>query len=103
MTETARLLAFPTPERHVLVVGAGALATRRVDDLARARTAVTVCAPSLSDGMFDLLVEHRIRWERRWPTPADLVDAWLVHVVSGRPEVDARVRTWVEERRAHAS
>ena len=94
-----RLLGRPTPGTHVLVVGGGAVAARRVHALARTGASVLVVAPRLSDAMFDLLAERRILWENRPVRESDLDAAWLVHVAAGDDRAEARVRAWVSRRR----
>ncbi len=94
-----RLLALPAPGRHVLVVGGGAVAARRVQALSWAGVTVLVVAPRLSDAMFDLLAERRITWENRPVREADLDQAWLVHVAVGCAQAEALVRSWVWRRR----
>ncbi len=89
--DRTRLLAFPRPDRRAVVVGGGPLAARRAAALTRAHTPVTVFAPSLCDDVFDLLAERLVSWENRWPTAADLLDAWLVHAATGDADRDARV------------
>ncbi|MBR7744521.1 hypothetical protein KC207_14590 [Phycicoccus sp. BSK3Z-2] len=89
--DRTRLLALPRPDRRAVVVGGGQVAARRAAALTRSRTPVTVYAPRLCDDVFDLLVEHLVSWEDRWPTAADLRDAWLLHAASGDPAVDARI------------
>lgn len=89
--DRTRLLGFPRPDRRAVVVGGGPLAARRAAGLARASTPVTVFAPALCDEVFDLLAERLVTWENRWPTSADLADAWLVHAATGDAEHDARV------------
>ncbi|EAP99775.1 hypothetical protein JNB_06389 [Janibacter sp. HTCC2649] len=97
--DTVRVLDFPTPQRHVLVVGGGVVAAARVDALAQSSHAVTVIAATLCDDMFDLLAERRITWENRAPRPSDLDRVWLVHAATGDAALDAQVRGWVEARR----
>ncbi|MBM6405611.1 hypothetical protein JQN72_15305 [Phycicoccus sp. CSK15P-2] len=89
--DRTRLLAFPRPDRAAVVVGGGALAARRAAHLTRSRTPVVVFSPTLCDDVFDLLVEHLVTWENRWPTPRDLRRAWLVHAATGDAQLDARV------------
>jgi uroporphyrin-III C-methyltransferase/precorrin-2 dehydrogenase/sirohydrochlorin ferrochelatase len=98
-TDVTRLLDFPSADRHVLVIGGGHLAARRVHALARKSVPVTVVARTLCDELFDLLAERRISWENRSPVEADLDDVWLVHVATGDAEADAAVLGWVETRR----
>lgn len=101
--DRTRLLGFPRPDRRAVVVGGGAVAARRAAALTRAHTPVTLFAPSLCDDAFDLLAERLVAWENRWPTPADLEGAWLVHAASGDPEMDARVCTWAAHLRDRSS
>jgi uroporphyrin-III C-methyltransferase/precorrin-2 dehydrogenase/sirohydrochlorin ferrochelatase len=101
--DRTRLLAFPRPDRRAVVVGGGPVAARRAAALTRARTPVTVFAPHLCDDVFDLLAERLVTWEDRWPTLADLQDAWLVHAASGDAQVDARVCALASTWRARAS
>lgn len=97
--DAVRVLDFPTPDRHVLVVGGGVVAAARVDALAPSAHAVTVVATQLCDDMFDLLAEGRITWENRAPRPSDLDRVWLVHAATGDAALDALVCGWVEARR----
>ncbi|WP_353953176.1 NAD(P)-dependent oxidoreductase [Knoellia sp. S7-12] len=97
--DTVRVLDFPTPDRHVLVVGGGLVAAVRVDALAQSAHKVTVIAAHLCDDMFDLLAERRITWENRAPRPSDLDRVWLVHAATGDAALDALVCGWVEARR----
>jgi precorrin-2 dehydrogenase/sirohydrochlorin ferrochelatase len=92
--DRTRLLGFPRPGRRAVVVGGGPVAARRAAALTRSSTPVTVFAPLLCDDVFDLLAERLVTWENRWPTRADLADAWLVHAATGDPEIDARVCAW---------
>lgn len=89
--DRTRLLALPRPGRRAVVVGGGQVAARRAAALTLSHTPVTVFAPRLCDDVFDLLAEHLVTWEDRWPTLHDLRDAWLVHAASGDDLVDARV------------
>lgn len=100
--DRTRLLGFPRPGRRAIVVGGGPLAARRAAALTRASTPVTVYAPALCDDAFDLLAERLVTWENRWPTRADLTDAWLVHAATGDPEIDARVCAWAATLRSTA-
>ena len=100
--DRTRLLALPRPDRRAVVVGGGPLAARRAAALTRSRTPVTVFAPRLCDDVFDLLAEHLVSWEDRWPTAEDLRGAWLVHAATGDAAVDARVCELAASLRRHA-
>jgi uroporphyrin-III C-methyltransferase/precorrin-2 dehydrogenase/sirohydrochlorin ferrochelatase len=100
--DRTRLLGFPRPGRRAIVVGGGPTAARRAAALTRASTPVTVFAPALCDDVFDLLAEHLVTWENRWPVAEDLADAWLVHAATGDHEIDSRVCAWASLLRATA-
>ncbi len=92
--DRTRLLGFPRHGRRAVVVGGGLIAARRAAALTRSTTPVAVFAPVLCDEIFDLLAERLVSWENRWPTIADLHDAWLVHAATGDIDMDARVYAW---------
>lgn len=92
--DTVRLLHVPTPDRHVLVVGGGIVAARRVDSV-RPGTRVVVVSRRICDDIADLLCEPWLTWENRDPRPSDLEHAWMVHIVSCDPAIDLAVSSWV--------
>ena len=66
--------------RVVLVVGAGRIATRKVEGLVREGAVVRVVAPEVSTGMTAFVAEHAeaVTIERRPYAPADLAGVRLV-------------------------
>ncbi len=83
--------------RHVVVVGGGAVALRRVRALVDAGARVTVIAPDVTDELAALPVTVR----RRRYRDGDLTTAWLVHAATDDPSVNAavaaeadRLRVW---------
>jgi precorrin-2 dehydrogenase / sirohydrochlorin ferrochelatase len=72
---------------RVLVVGGGAVATRRVERLVEAGAEVTVVAPHASAA----IQAGQVRWHRRRYQPEDLTGAVLVVVATGHQEVDESV------------
>jgi uroporphyrin-III C-methyltransferase / precorrin-2 dehydrogenase / sirohydrochlorin ferrochelatase len=78
--------------RRVLVVGAGAVGTRRVRALVDAGAEVVVVAPEIAD-LPDGVAVHRRRFES-----ADVVGAWLVHACTADPDVNAAVAAAAERR-----
>ena len=77
--------------RHCLVVGGGAVATRRVEQLLSAGARITVVAPDLSAGILDLADAGQIstRRERFDGTLPD--DCWLVVAATGDRAVNQTV------------
>ena len=64
--------------RRVLVVGAGAIATRKVAELLAAQARVDVVAPMASDAIETLASEGALTWRARPFEPVDVDGAWLV-------------------------
>lgn len=77
--------------RRVLVVGAGAVATRRIESLLGAGAVVDVVAPQASAVIAGWAAEGRLHWHRRTFAAQDVAGAWLVHAATGDALVDAAV------------
>ena len=90
-------LALDLRGRQVLVVGGGRITARRVADLLRAGARVRLVAPELSPELAELI--GRIDWQQREFRDTDLAGAWLVHVATADPAVDARVARLADEQR----
>jgi len=84
-------------KRSVLVVGGGAIASRRVPALLSAGARVTIVSPSLTPALQGLA--DRLVWVQRRFRPSDVDDAWLVHVAVDDPAAAAEVSAACEERR----
>jgi uroporphyrin-III C-methyltransferase/precorrin-2 dehydrogenase/sirohydrochlorin ferrochelatase len=75
--------------RRVLVVGAGAVASRRIAGLLHAGAVVDVVAPAATADIVDWAVEGQVRWHARPFAVDDVIGAWLIHAATGDPAVDA--------------
>jgi len=64
---------------RVLVVGGGAVATRRVPPLLAADAEVTIVAPRLTPALRALADAGRVTWHDRLFRPSDVDGVWLVH------------------------
>lgn len=84
----------------VVVVGAGAVARRKVDSLLEAGARVRVVAPEATERIVQLADVGRVAWERRPYREGDAADALLVIGATGDGSVDRRV--YAEARRNHA-
>ncbi|NJC67192.1 uroporphyrinogen-III C-methyltransferase [Planosporangium flavigriseum] len=84
---------------RVLVVGGGAVATRRVPALLAAGADVVLVAPSLTPALHDLAAAGRVRWLDRTFEPGDVDGAWLVQVAVDDPVAAAAVSDAARERR----
>src|SRR5260370_27844098 len=108
--EQAYLLGLRLHGKRVIVVGGGAVATRRVPALLAAGADITLVSPRGSPGLEDLAASGRISWlARRYP-PGDCAGAWLVCACARALQVNEQVaadsdaqRTWcVRAADAHA-
>ncbi|MGH3546120.1 MAG: uroporphyrinogen-III C-methyltransferase, partial [Mycobacteriales bacterium] len=81
--------------RRVVVVGGGTVALRRAQALVTAGALVEVIAPRIRLELAALPVDVR----QRPYAPGDLTDAWLVHVCTDSPQVNAAVAAEAERRR----
>lgn len=88
--------------RRVLVVGAGAVAARKVDGLLACGADVVVVAPEVGDAVRALADAGAIRLHERAYRPDDLDDAWLAVTATSDREVNRAVfedgaarRLWV--------
>jgi uroporphyrin-III C-methyltransferase/precorrin-2 dehydrogenase/sirohydrochlorin ferrochelatase len=84
---------------RVLVVGGGAVATRRVPALLAAGADVVLVAPALTPALQDLATAGRVKWLARRFEPGDVDDAWLVQVAVDDPVAAAAVSDAARERR----
>jgi uroporphyrin-III C-methyltransferase/precorrin-2 dehydrogenase/sirohydrochlorin ferrochelatase len=85
--------------KRVLVVGGGAVATRRVPALLSAGARIVLVSPSLTPALRALADAGRLRWEARRFEPSDVDGCWLVHVAVNDPLAAAAVTAAAAERR----
>jgi siroheme synthase-like protein len=64
--------------RRVLVVGAGAVAERKIESLQRAKALIRVVAPEATDAIRKWAEGAELEWLARPFEDADVRDAWLV-------------------------
>jgi len=84
---------------RVLVVGGGAVATRRIPALLDAGADVVVVSPSLSPALAGLAQAGRLTWIARRFEPSDVDGAWLVHAALDDRDAAAAVSAAAHERR----
>jgi uroporphyrin-III C-methyltransferase / precorrin-2 dehydrogenase / sirohydrochlorin ferrochelatase len=77
--------------RRVLVVGGGAVATRRIPALLDAGADVVLISPAVTASLEDLAAVGRIRWEERGYADGDCAGAWLVNACTDDPAVNEAI------------
>lgn len=84
--------------RTVVVLGAGAVAERKIEELIGAGAKVRVVAPEATDRVRALAAGSAVTWERRAFASSDLDGAWLVVSATGDAEVQRRIFQEAEAR-----
>jgi siroheme synthase-like protein len=85
--------------RTVLVVGAGAVAERKVRSLLDAGARVRLVAPEASAELRRLAQDATIEWRTRRFEPKDADGAWLAFAATSDPDVQRAVAAAANERR----
>jgi siroheme synthase-like protein len=85
--------------RAVLVVGAGAMAERKVHSLLASGARVHLVAPQATAELKRLAAEGLLAWTARRFEESDLEGAWLVVAATGQAETQQRVAAAAEARR----
>jgi len=93
------LLGLRLGGRRVLVVGGGAVATRRIPALLDAVADIVLVSPSVTASLEDLAATGRIRWEPRRYADGDCAGAWLVCACTDDAAVNAAVAAEAERQR----
>jgi uroporphyrin-III C-methyltransferase / precorrin-2 dehydrogenase / sirohydrochlorin ferrochelatase len=89
--EQAYLLGLRLGGKKVVVVGGGAVATRRVPALLAAGADITLVSPGITPGLEDLAASGRITWLSRAYQPGDCAGAWLACACASGHEVNEQV------------
>ena len=92
-------LALRLDGRRVLMVGGGAVATRRVPALLAAGALVDVVSPELTPALHAYAAAGRLTWQPRRFQAADADGAWLIQVAVDDPGAADEVSVAAEQRR----
>ncbi|MBB5872156.1 siroheme synthase-like protein [Allocatelliglobosispora scoriae] len=84
---------------RVVVVGGGAIATRRVPSLLASEAVVVLVSPEITPALQGLVEAGRLEWIQRRFEPADLDGAWLVQVAVDDSTAAQQVSAAAAERR----
>ena len=90
------LLGLRLEGRLAVVVGGGAVASRRIPALLDAGAQILLVSPKVTASLEDLAAAGRIRWAARNYSPGDCAGAWLVCACTDRPQVNAAVAAAAE-------
>ncbi len=93
------LLGLRLGGRRVVVVGGGAVATRRIPALLDTGADIVLVSPAVTASLEDLAAAGRIRWEERGYADGDCAGAWLVCACTDDPAVNAAVAAGAEQQR----
>src|SRR6266487_4162596 len=93
------LLGLRLEGRCVVVVGGGAVASRRVPALLDAGAEVLLVSPKVAASLEGLAAAGRIRWEARGYQAGDCAGAWLVCACTDDPAVNSAVAAAAEGQR----
>jgi uroporphyrin-III C-methyltransferase/precorrin-2 dehydrogenase/sirohydrochlorin ferrochelatase len=85
--------------RVIIVVGAGKVAERKIEDLVEAGAAVTVVAKEATPRVRDLADRGAVVWNERSFREDDLDEAWLAVAATDDPAVQSHVWEAAEKRR----
>lgn len=82
--------------RRVVVVGGGAVSTRRVPRLLDSGADVTLISPEATPALEALVAQGRLAWERRRYADGDVAGAWYALAQTDDPRVNALVAAEAE-------
>lgn len=95
--DEAYLLGLRLRGRRVVVIGAGAVAARRVPRLLAAGADVLLISPEATPALEELAAAGRVEWRRREYQRGDCAGAWLVCACAAPAEVNASAAEEAEE------
>lgn len=86
-------------ELHIVVVGGGKVAERRVEHLLSAGAEITIVSPELSARLTELHSDGLVRWQPREYQAGDLAGSWLVQAATSSSAVNDLVAEHAKQAR----
>lgn len=77
--------------QHVVVIGGGKVAERKIHGLLEAEGKITVVAPAATAGIQQLAAAGKLVWRKKTFSPDDLEDAWIVIAATNNRSVNEAV------------
>ncbi len=85
-------------QKKVVVIGAGAIASRRIRAFLEYGALVTAVAPEAEESVRRLAEEGTILWKQRTAEKEDIAGAFLVAAATDRREVNHQAALWCREK-----
>lgn len=77
--------------QHVVVIGGGKVAERKIHGLLEAKAKITVVAPEVTAGIQQLAAAGALVWRQKTFSPDDLDEAWVVIAATNDRDVNKAV------------
>jgi precorrin-2 dehydrogenase/sirohydrochlorin ferrochelatase len=82
--------------QHVVVVGGGKVAERKIYGLLEAKAKITVVAPTITTGIQQLAADKKLIWRQKTFSPDDIVGAFIVIAATNDRDVNEAVANAVQ-------
>jgi precorrin-2 dehydrogenase / sirohydrochlorin ferrochelatase len=77
--------------QHVVVIGGGKVAERKIHGLLEAKAKITVVAPAITAGIQQLVAARALVWRQKAFSPDDIEKAWIVIAATNDRDVNKAV------------
>jgi precorrin-2 dehydrogenase/sirohydrochlorin ferrochelatase len=77
--------------QHVVVIGGGKVAERKIHGLLEAKAKITVVAPTITAGIQQLVATGELIWRQKMFSPDDIVGAFIVIAATNNRDVNEAV------------
>ncbi|WP_010531885.1 NAD(P)-binding protein [Lentibacillus jeotgali] len=84
-------LMIDLTDKHVIVVGGGAVAERRIRATLEGGANLTVISPEITEGIHSLWLDGDLTWRKKRVAPGDLADAFLVIAATNDVQVNQSI------------